>query len=364
MIAGQFFPEPVPELREELQAYLDWLRKDAANITGLRAFLLAGGYGRGEGGVWYGDGSSPPRLYNDMEFYVFAPAVQPAQLHHWIEEGESRFGIEMEFKVMHPDAFARARPSMFYYDLLASHVMVAGSAEWLRSLPVDLANASMIPFDEGSRLLVNRAMSLLRCRRWAAGALELEPDFCDRIIAKIQLALGDAVLCINQSYHWSCEERGARLAKTSLVPPEWDSLQTLHAQGRAFKFRPSCSMRNTEEWRMKLAGISTLWLSTFLWVEGQRLGQTFDQALDYVNRPQAIFAGESRWKNRYRQLRDLRRRPRLPYARGDHPRALVWRALVALLAGETAAAERCLGISGASATVVEERCREAWKLYP
>jgi len=264
---------------------------------------------------------------------------------------------------MTPEAFSRARPSMFYYDLLNGHVRVAGSAEWVAGLPARLSEAAQIPPEEGSRLLVNRGMSLLRCLRWSAGEGEGESVFCDRIAAKLRMALGDAVLCLNGRYTVSCRERNARLGEALRTPPDWAIIREGHAEGVAFKFRPAASGRSAGDWQGALRDLQAVWLRTFLWLEGERLGTTFADARACTDFEGRLFPGEVTWKNLLRQMRDLRRPVRLPFSGGEHPRARVWRALVFLMAGEAAGARAQLGV-GISAGALEERCRAAWKQYP
>ena len=92
----------------------------------LDGLLLAGGYGRGEGGVLRtGDGDRP---YNDLEFYVFIRGnalVEERRYRAPLGELGHRLspaaGLEVEFKVMTLDKLRSAPVSMFYYDLVARH---------------------------------------------------------------------------------------------------------------------------------------------------------------------------------------------------------------------------------------------------
>ncbi len=356
-------PEAIAALRSQLKSWLQWLRHEAENVSGMQALLLAGGYGRGEGGVWWPDRDQPPQLYNDMEFYVFTHHLAAARLQEWIHEGEARLGIEMEFKVMTPKAFACATPSMFYYDLLKGHVCVAGVPDWIDTLPAKLSDAQAIPAEEASRLLVNRGISILRCLRWSRGAYELEAGFCDRIVAKLKMALGDAVLCIHGQYHWSCRERNKRLAQVRDTPPDWEAIVTHHQEGVAFKFSPQVKGCQAEEWEETLSYWQQIWVQTFLWLESKRLGSVFSTANDYAHYQGKVFRSEPIWKNVLRQLRDLRHSPRLPFTLSEHPRLRVWRGLLALMAHDEATAKSQLGVD-ANNSELEELCRRAWQRYP
>jgi hypothetical protein len=356
-------PAVVVELRRELTDWLEWLSAQAQAVKGLQALLLAGGYGRGEGGVWWPPTNAKPQLYNDMEFYIFAPGLAAQQLKAWIHEGEARLGIEMEFKVMSPGSFSKAEPSMFYYDLLKGHVCVAGSAQWVNTLPARLSDPKQIPAVEASRLLINRGISLLRCLRWAQGERELEVGFCDRIVAKLQMALGDAVLCAHGDYHWSCRQRNEKLSQVQDAPPDWQAIVSNHHKGVAYKFRPTLRVCEPKDWLETLLAIQQQWQRTFLWLESRRLGIHFKNPRNYANYKGRVFPAEPAWKNLLRQIRDFRHSPRLPFSACEHPRARVWRSLLALMGGDTCTAKEQLGCNR-NGVELEESCRSAWQRYP
>ncbi len=367
MTGRKYFPEELPALAADLDSYLKWLGDEVGGLPGFKALLLGGGYGRGEGGIWMGEGTA--RLYNDLEFYLFAENVGGGLLKKWIHEGERRLHIEIEIKVLPAAAFERARPSMFYYDLLSACIVVAGDEAWVRSLPPLLRSSAAVPPLEAARLLVNRGMSLLRCLRWADGGMELPAGFCDRITSKLKLALADAVLCSLGRYHWSCRERNRLLADVADFPPDWEKLMNWHAEGVAFKFHPHHSGQAAADWREPLGELRAAWLRTFLWVESRRLGNGFTSARDYAKFSGRIFPEESSASNLLRQARDLARGGRVAWTGTDHPRSAVWKSLALLLDPDRTessieAAARLLRSPGGSAAEVEERCREAWKNYP
>ncbi len=367
MSARRYFPGQNQRLQEVLDSYLGWLHAEASALPELRALLLGGGYGRGEGGVFEHQDGGEATLFNDVEFYLFAGAVPSGAVERWVHEGESRLGIDVEFKTMSPQAFAGSRPSMFYYDLLARHILVAGDEGWAASLRPELSDPALLPADEASRLLVNRGVSLLRCFRWARGEVGLPAGFCARIVGKLKLALADAVLCAQGLYHWSCIERDRRLASVSETPPDWPELTAWHAEGVTFKLHPHRRDGQPEEQLPVLEDLRRAWLGTFLWIESRRLGASFGSAEDYGAFRGRLFPDEGRWGNVLRQVRDLRRPERLPFSASDHPRAAIWRSLVLLLGGERAgeaSAGRLLGAEGLRGRELEERCRACWRHYP
>ena len=70
----------------------------------LQALILAGGYGRGEGGVFNNSGEDLP--YNDLEFFLYikgSPRLNERKygkkIHHLEHEMTEELGIEVEFKI-------------------------------------------------------------------------------------------------------------------------------------------------------------------------------------------------------------------------------------------------------------------------
>jgi len=369
MRGRKYFPGEQPALEADLDGYLEWLGREAMTCRGFRALLLGGGYGRGEGGIRQPADGSAPRLYNDLEFYLFSGSVGRDRLHRWMKEGEKRLHLEIEIKVIPPDAFRRARPSMFYYDLLKAHVLVAGDAGWVCALPEILSRPEAIPPVEASRLLVNRGISLLRCLRWSQGEIGLGEGFCDRIVAKLKLALGDAVLCSLGRYHWSCRKRDELLPGIADSPPSWPQLVAWHAEGVSFKFHPRHLEQPPGDWQPALTALREAWVETFLWIESRRLKSAFASPGDYARWSGRLFPEEAPAANILRQARDLARGRRVAWTGTDHPRAAVWKSLCLLLDPRRSAeslqlARKLLNGADPGASGIEERCREVWRNYP
>ena len=73
-MADRYFIDDEPALAARLDAFLEKLKAsiDAAPFRQfIFVFLLAGGYGRGEGGIYRGPEVQGATLYNDLEFFIF-----------------------------------------------------------------------------------------------------------------------------------------------------------------------------------------------------------------------------------------------------------------------------------------------------
>lgn len=380
-MAGQlrYFPGDAEPLRLLLDHYLAALseRLGRSAFSAEVAFLLlAGGYGRGEGGVLEKEGTCPA-LYNDIEFYlVLRNASARAAAEAWCREeshrGEDETGIEVEFKVLALAALATAEPSMFYYDLLAGHRLVHGDASLVASLPARLRDPAAIPAHEATRLLFNRGTGLFYSHlRLAEARAAADRAFVERNHAKVRLGLADAVLALNGCYHWSCKIRHERLAKPlAQVPCNFATLVDWHASAVDFKFHPrhdeSSSTAALDEIQEEL---EAAWRKVFLWLESVRLDTPFNNVEQYALHHGRMFPEFAVARNLALHARDRLKRGNQPGSWFDYPRAPLQRALVLLLDGKPdeqrlATVRRLLGVPrGTTIELISKTYRLWWNFY-
>ncbi|GAB5558399.1 MAG: hypothetical protein SynsKO_00460 [Synoicihabitans sp.] len=341
MRTGVYYGEDEPELSRRLDEYLDGLGRrlaDSGAASGCVALVLSGGYGRGEGGVFRGhDGVA--QLYNDLEFYLFTQSDQiPDGVTSWCHQeerdGTEELGIDVEFKCLGIDALRQGEPSMFYYDLLQGNQLVWGQEDWATGMPPDLSEANLIPLSEATRLMFNRGSGLFYSRcALAQGDERIDDGFVQRNHAKARLALGDAALVANDQYHYFCRERGKRVAAgLKHVPPDWERIQTWHAEGVAFKLRPRHQKMSLDELQKTQRDLAEVWTQTFLWLEGLRLEETFADESSYQRFTGRLYPETPRFRNMLLRVRDLKSRGGALGGWTDYPRAALQRALVELVA--------------------------------
>ena len=256
----------------------------------LEGLLLAGGYGRGEGGVLRD--ASGDRPYNDLEFYVFvrgnlflAERRYRAALHALGARLSPEAGLEVEFKLLTLDKLRRSAPSMFYYDLVLGRRWLVGDDSLLAGCAKH-CDSRTIPLHEATRLLMNRCSGLLfsaeRLRRESFGPDEA--DFVGRNLAKAKLAFGDVLLTAHGQYHWSCRERHERLARleASGATAPFKAVRHHHAAGVAFKLHPVRSAEPHAALARRHAELSELGNQLWLWLENRRLDAAFATTRAYA----------------------------------------------------------------------------------
>jgi hypothetical protein len=296
-------------LENALAAYCEKARVGILGIiprSRIKAVLLGGGYGRGEGGVLKSATGDKP--YNDMEFYVLlsgSDIINTRRYHHRVEELARELtanaGIEVEFKLLSLQKLERSPVSMFYYDLISGHRLLHGDDSWLVRC-AHHRSAHRIPLHEATRLLFNRCSGLLysqeKLRR--SDFTEDDADFVGRNLAKARLALGDVILAMRREYHWSCRERHKRLRKIEAEGglQNFNSVLPLHGQGVEFKLHPTQSARSVEEFRAELDFIKDIAAQLWIILEETRLGKPFGNVERYSLDPSSKCPETRPFKNR------------------------------------------------------------------
>lgn len=304
----------------------------------LEAVLLGGGYGRGEGGVLRSPAGDRP--YNDLEFYVAIRGnrhVNEARYHRRLAVlGEILTHLadaEIEFKITSLAELSVEPVSMFSYDLIARHRLWS-----VTSLPAGCDRhrfAESIPSSEATRLLMNRCSGLL----FARAELDRSPltptaaDFVRRNIAKVQLALGDAVLTACGRYHWSCRERHHRLEQLAASEPSpWvEAVLQHHTVGVEFKLHPTSGGYVHEALAVLHREVSELARQTWLTLEARRLGRAFPSARAYAEDPLNHSPHWPRLRNFLLNFRYDGLRLHTAPSPWRHPRQRSFRALALLL---------------------------------
>jgi hypothetical protein len=316
----------------------------------LVAIVLGGGYGRGEGGVLRTEAGDQP--YNDLEFYLFLRGNRLWQLHRYgrilHELGDLlsvEVGLQVEFKIDCVDRWRGSPISMFSYDLVSGHRVIFGDESIFRGCDHHLEGAA-IPLSEATRLMFNRCSGLLLVRELLqknALASE-EADFVGRNLAKMQLALGDALVTAFGQYHWSVQERQRRLAIFDVMdlPPWLPEIQAHHAAGLEFKLHPGRSSKPVHEFDLEYRRLAALAMQLWLWLEGRRLRRPFLSVCDYALSEVGKCPGTSAWRNYLLCLRTFGPKAALAPWSSRYPRERLFHALALLLWNAEGVLQPCL----------------------
>lgn len=228
-----------PRVERHIQDALDGIRASLATSpesSAIRAVVLGGGYGRGEGGA------TPDGMpYNDMDFFVVMNGRKPppglqAMLDRISSEWHGKLAIDIDFccvkslKALYKDA-----GTLMIQELFAGCRVVFGDEHIFDDAP--RRPFSELPWTDAARLLLNRGAGLLFARQRASDPGE--SDFVRRNIHKAALGCGDAILVVHHDYRATGTERMEALRKyheaSWLIPAYEDALAFKYAPGTVKK---------------------------------------------------------------------------------------------------------------------------------
>jgi hypothetical protein len=363
-MALRFTIDGTDDLEQRLSHLCDQVLDGVLGVTGrhrLKALVLGGGYGRGQGGVLRTSTGDDP--YNDLEFYVFLRGNRllnarrfHAALDAFGDKLSSAAQLHVEFKIESLERLRRSPISMFSYDLVAGHRTVFGGPKVFYRCDHHLLPET-IPLSEATRLLFNRCTGLLLSREMLLPpgpdenhvhpgfgpnrstrreSLDEEKlDFVGRNIAKAQLALGDSLLTANRLYHWDVRERHRRLC--DLPEPGLQSLRQIvvhHAAGMEFKLHPIRARSPIEVLRAKHQEVALLARDLWFWTESRRLNHSFASPRDYADSTITKWDSPG-WLNYVLNLRTFGMKAAFDPAAGRYPRERLLAALPVLLWEDT-----------------------------
>lgn len=247
----------------------------------LRALVLAGGYGRGEGGFCRHGQSYLP--YNDYDYFVVVQRMSsPARyalrrrLQALANTLTQRLGVEVDFAILAAEKLADLPSCLMYSELKACHRILYGDERVLESIlsaPVD-----QLPLAEFSRMMLNRGALLLMNSMTLLSGEPHSPAAWERFLrylSKGLLAAGDARLAAAGRYCVSTRQRRIQLA--SMHWPRHSYFMSLYDM--AMRIRQGGEMSAP----LEFGGLPELqqlvvseWLAAFQVLESARLGHSID----------------------------------------------------------------------------------------
>ena len=241
----------------------------------LVAVVLAGGYGRGEGGYRVCDGDYLP--YNDYDYFVVVNGGRSAerriarQLGIVAHELEEQVGVEVDFALLRASRLRRLEFTLMYAELQHGHRITCGRDDALRHMrpmPID-----RVPLSEFTRLMLNRgSLLLMNQQQLSAGGPKTadELEQFSRYLDKALLACADARLAATGRYDPSYTVKRRRL----------ESLRWSGSQDFLRRYDRALAARAGDRWSLSSAEAKAAqdlvvadWLESLAELETTRLGQ-------------------------------------------------------------------------------------------
>jgi len=343
----------------------------------LSTLVLAGGYGRGEGGFRWRDGIPVP--FNDYDYFVVVRGLGRRALRRLRQRMQAlghrlspELGLEVDLAVLDERRLHRLPVCTMYSELKWGHRALLGDPGCLQAIPGP--EPSKLPLAEAARTMLNRGALLLmnEVELRAASPAALETERFERYLCKAILAGGEALLAKDGRYHPLLSVRHDRLLSAASELPA--GFVELHRHAMEYKFgsRDTAVARATPDERQRVA--VEAWTAAFAALESRRLGLTVGNWTAHSDAAIGKGQGYSGWRGvlRHVALHAVHRR-RLRWLREParclrHPRERLIAALPLLLTSAEdrapVAAARALGVADdAGWQAAAAAFLEAWPRY-
>lgn len=218
----------------------------------LKALVLAGGYGRGEGGIRLDEDGERPA--NNLDLLLFTVGLRSAararlteRVNSELETLRRRSGMGIDFSAVDARRVERDQVRLLWYDVRHGHKLLAGDPGFLPGLTrftvenIDSRDMADLVINRGALLVLNDIIL-------ASGAMT--PARREAILthtAKAIIGYGDAFLFGRGAYHWSYVERRVRMAR--LAMPAAAEFKKLYELAMTYRFTgdPLAGMRLVAE---------------------------------------------------------------------------------------------------------------------
>lgn len=272
-------------LRARVARDLEHVARTVELVLGrqLEALLLVGGYARGEGGAMGEGPEAAP--YNDYDLVAVGDLDGAAKLSlsEACHELSRELGVDVDVLVLPRRLVAHPPATMFWLDVAqGGAIVLRGEASVLdgarRLRPRD------VPFEEGARLLANRATGL------ALSRLEgptVAPRTAARHVFKAVAACGDAFLLLADRYGSTIRARLTALRALAGSFGVDGELAEAYEASATFRARPDLFVPppDLDAWFETWCARIARWHFAF---ESARLGEDVD-ALGYPRRKGSLF---------------------------------------------------------------------------
>ena len=280
------------KIREDQKLILATLQ-DNIDFSTIKAIILGGGYGRGEGGVFIEDGNE--KLFNDYDYFVFTKnqknrtslhrSIQP--ISHKLTE---KIGIDVDFSYPYPISILPKVPFyLFWLDLKFGYYTLYGKENLLQAMPN--FKYEELPAMEAAKLLLNRGTGLLLAENRINSeriTSNEENEFIYRNLMKAVMACGDAYLIIHNIYHPSYLNRKELILQLKKeVEKIHEGFSKNYTDAIDYKLKPIQMQFTRTEWEKLFSQIKSIYRKFYLLTFGSIAGKTFadfDEYLSWISR--------------------------------------------------------------------------------
>lgn len=241
-------PQLENEVTYKLERMVQEIRKRIP-YHALTSILLAGGYGRHEGGVLEEDGKL--RLHNNLDVVVIVETPGDRKRYQRILEwyqptASEMFGVDVDLSINSLQQVMRNQHTMFWYDTLRHHVsLYSRNIDW-SSVPEQGKQPSL---EAGLTLVTNRGALLFLNKELARqphAKSEQTLRLIQKHLVKATIGLGDIYLLLAERYTPSYRQRLDDFKRFPSILPN-NKVRNLVIQAIQRRFEPYYTQESLSE---------------------------------------------------------------------------------------------------------------------
>lgn len=287
-----------PEIDKKVENDLKYINSQILHLLGkhVHSIILCGSFGRGEGGVY--KNKEKIHIVNDYDIIIILKENNPVRfaflykkykqlLHNLADELAADLEMkQVDLDLKHNSYFKNPQSlKIENYEVKMGHIIIYGNEDITTLMPN--WKAKDIPIFEGTRLFFNRGSGLLIAALYFNAENGIPSHKRENFIIecnKAQLAMGDSILLLKNSYHYLYSERLNLTESLDVSDVPWGQDIMIHyREALEQKLRPDFQKfyaRDLVEWWFN---ISELFDKFYLYFESVRLGKSIDNWIDYSN---------------------------------------------------------------------------------
>jgi len=288
-----------PEADQAVKDILDMVVEGIVDLLGkhIRAIVLIGGYGRGEGGVLKVEGGY--KLVNDFDMIVFVDK-KFKKIKNKYKEPVEKLAKELQPKtnglkqididITNTRRFRLVPNKVSYYEIKYGHKVIYGDLNLYDMMPV--FKPENLPIFDGTFYFYTRGSGLLipaiYLIKGQLGNKENQEHFQIEL-QKACMAIGDALLLMKGQYHFSYQERLKRFQSliniNNILPKNLKAkIEYFYEWGVERKLNPLFERQRIDgydDFVNKWYNVREVFGDFFMWFESERLGIPFRNWMNY-----------------------------------------------------------------------------------
>ena len=309
---GRYTVFSTKDVDSQIDVYLSMIVNSIVSIVGkdkIKAVVLFGSFGRGEGGGVCQNGKVIPVNDFDITIFIKKNLIKCRKLFSEILEEKAQelskiIGIkQIDLDLSLPITLLFSTKNNASYEKYYGHKVLYGAInikQWMRK-PI----ASQLDLIDGANFFLNRGSGLIL----AYYSLLISNHETSQIIKeniaieinKAVLAMGDSYLIMKGYYHYSYSKR-LMIAKDIefLVPSLGATIRELYIESLIWKLQPNFTDIGVKNNKERIITIKNIFSTYFLWFESKRHTQIFLNWKDYSQ--SIIKLQSSNWNIQIRKI--------------------------------------------------------------